>query len=239
MLRKLPQAVLFDHDGVLVESEALHALGWQRLLSELGMTYVAADMRSLIGKTGPEILMSFLDRYRPGWKAGTGTNEYDIDALAWRKNDFYLEAAKTGLKLYPGVREGLEWLRTRGIKTAVVSNAKRRELAGAHGFLGTTALFDVLISRDEAGVAKPDPRPYLLAAEHVGVAPVDCLAVEDAPTGLMAALFAGIPAAAVLTTFPREALEAPVMGRPDLKPTWIGNSMVELFASLRALNSPL
>ncbi|MCM2277920.1 MAG: HAD family phosphatase [Oligoflexia bacterium] len=231
---KTPRAILFDNDGVLIASEALHWRAWETLLHELKVPYDPAEIRASVGSTAPRILAGILDRHVPGWSA----REYDLDALAQRKNDHYLRLAQTELHAYPGVREGLEWLRKKGIATAVVSNAKRRELEMALTRLGLIGLFDAVVSRDDVRPPKPDPAPYLFAAACVGAEPADCLAIEDSPPGLESALLARIPAAAVATNFPREILGQPVPGRPDLKPVWIGGSMLEFFDWLKAEAPP-
>lgn len=230
---KLPRAILFDHDGVLVASEPLHWEAWHRMLSELGISQDLTLIRSMVGKTAPEILRAQLDRFVPGWTRG----QFDVDALCRRKNDFYLEAATERLQAYPGVGDLLRWLRSKGVKTGVVSNAKRRELVTALERLELMPLFDAVISRDEIQPPKPDPAPYLFGASAVGAEPADCLAVEDSPPGLEAALRAGIPTAAVLTNFARDQVEAPVPGRPDLRPIWIGPSLLDLHHWLQSLTS--
>jgi HAD superfamily hydrolase (TIGR01509 family) len=230
-MTRLPKAILFDHDGVLVASEPLHWAAWEKLLAELGIPYNGTDMRAYVGKTAPQIIVSLLDRFVPGWTPA----QYNPNDLALRKNDFYLEAAQTDLRLYPGVQEGLDWLRSQGVRTAVVSNAKRRELDTALGLLGLQSHFDAIISRDDVGAPKPDPAPYLFGASILGVGVDDCLAVEDSPTGLEASLSAYMPSAAVETNFPRSWLEKPVPGRPELKPQWIGATMKDFFAWLKTL----
>jgi HAD superfamily hydrolase (TIGR01509 family) len=227
----LPRAILFDHDGTLVASEPLHWAAWGSLLAELEIPYVEADLQKMVGMTAPEIMTTLLDRYKPGWKAP----EYDVHGLAQRKNDHYLKHAELNLTTYPGVREGLKWCRSRGIKTAVVSNAKGRELKAALGWLGLAEEFDLIISRDEARAPKPDPSGYSMAAALLGLDCGECLAVEDSPTGIEASLLAKVPSAAVLTNFKRDAMEFPVPGRADLKPVWIGNSIEQLFHDLRAI----
>jgi beta-phosphoglucomutase len=228
-----PKAILFDNDGVLIASEPLHWTAWEQLLSEIGLPYNAADMRTMTGKTGPEIMIGLLNRHKPGWNPA----HYDVEALALRKNDIYLASVSTMLRPYPGVRELLGWLRKVGVATAVVSNAKRREVVTSLTGLGLAPLLDALLSRDDVPAPKPDPRAYLQGALALGVDPADCLVIEDSPTGLESALLAEVPAAAVLTNFPLQALERPVPGRPDLKPAWIGSSMQDLFDWLRQLPS--
>jgi HAD superfamily hydrolase (TIGR01509 family) len=227
---RLPRAILFDHDGVLVRSEPLHWKAWREVLRELGLPYVESEIQTMVGFTAPQIMSSILDKYRPGWDAQT----YDVHALAKAKNDRYLVSAQTELQTYPGVRELLTWLRSTGIKTAVVSNAKRRELESALRWIGIHDFFDLIISRDDAGIPKPDPTPYLMAAASLGFEAHECLAVEDSPTGIESALVGKVPAAAVLTNFPRLVMEAPVPGRPDLKPVWVGESIQALMNDLIA-----
>ncbi|HUP57654.1 MAG TPA: HAD family phosphatase, partial [Bdellovibrionota bacterium] len=144
---KLPRAILFDNDGVLIASEPLHWNAWETLLSELGLPYNNAEMRAFVGRTAPEILLDLLNRYSPGWdRAST-----DVVALAQRKNDIYLKLAESQLVPYPGVRDGLLWLRAQGVKIAVVTNAKRRELEAALRITGLFDLLDAHVSRDDVG----------------------------------------------------------------------------------------
>jgi HAD superfamily hydrolase (TIGR01509 family) len=231
---RLPRAILFDHDGTLVHSEPLHWAAWGLVLQELGIPYIPADLQKMVGMTAPEIMTTLLSKYKPGWSP----TDYDVHALGQRKNDHYLASAQTELRTYPGVREMLAWCRQNGIKTAVVSNAKQRELEIALGWLGILPLFDLVISRDTAGTSKPDPTGYLMAAASLGLEVSECLAVEDSPTGIEASLMAKVPSAAVLTNFKREAMLEPVPGRPDLKPVWIGESIEELFVELKLSKTP-
>src|SRR5687768_1675785 len=117
MPNRLPRAVLFDNDGVLIASEPLHWAAWGELLKEIGLPDSEPQLRAMVGKTAPQILAALLDEHRPGWTS----EKYDLEALALRKNDFYLDFTRTRLQAYPGVREGLEWLRAKGIRTAAVS----------------------------------------------------------------------------------------------------------------------
>src|SRR5262249_30193301 len=160
----IPRAILFDHDGVLAQSEPLHWQAWGELLRELGLPFVEAEIRTMVGFPAPQIMTSILDKYRPGWDPQV----FDVHALAKQKNDHYLLSAQTELRAYPGVRELLFWMREKGIKSAVVSNAKRRELESALKWIKIHDLFDVIISRDDAPAPKPDPSPYLMAAATLG-----------------------------------------------------------------------
>ena len=184
-----------------------------------------------IGRTAPQILKLALDRGRPGWK----TEDYDLLALTGRKNDFYLELARTELRAYPGVKEGLEWLKSEGVKTAVVSNGRKREVSAALQLLQLAPLMDQVITRDDVQPPKPDPTPYLFGAASLGVEPAHCIAIEDSPPGLEAALQAKIPVGAVTSNLKARDLQYPVPGRPDLSPSWIGPNMVTFFEWIRGL----
>ena len=116
-----------------------------------------------------------------------------------------------------------------------MSNARRNELVRTMDHLKLTPFFDEIISRDDAGAAKPDPLPYLMAAASLEIAVESCVAIEDSPTGLEAALRAEIPVAAVLTSYERADLEAPVPGLPHLRPVWIGESIQNFFDWLKTL----
>lgn len=214
-------------------SEPLHWKAWSLLLGELGIPYVESELQSLVGTTAPQTIKALLDRHRPGWDPA----QLDVHALARRKNDFYLKAVPEDLFPYAGVREGLEWLRSRGIKTAVVSNAKRRELETALRLVGLLPLLDIVVSRDEPSAPKPDPAPYLHAAALLGLEPADCIGVEDSPTGLEAVLMAKMPGAGVLTNFPESALRQPVPGRPDLKPRWVFKTIQDFFSYLKTISA--
>ena len=218
-------AVLFDYDGVLVESEPLHWAAWGLLFKELEIECQQEELECMAGRTAPEILKCILAKYRPEWQP----TAQELDKLALRKNDFYLEAAPTKLKTYPGVMEGLKDLRARGISCVIVSNGRRRELLATTTMLGIQSLFDLIVSREDASAFKPDPEAYLFALRRLDIPASACVAVEDSPPGLSAALLAGIDAAAVTTNFSAEILKAPIKNRPELSPKWIGPDMERFF----------
>lgn len=229
-LRTRPKAVLFDFDGVLVASEPIHFLAWKQLLEELGLPYNPSFIQKHVGKTAPIILAATLDHYRPGWNP----EELDVVALAGRKSDYFLPIAQTQLQTYPGVQEGLTWLKAEGIAAAVVSNARRKELENSLKRLGLFDFFEVVYSRDDLPRPKPDPDSYLTAAAALGLEAEECIVLEDSPPGLEAALLGKIPAAAVTTSFTENLLRTPIPGRPDLKPVWIGPSIEAFFQWLQS-----
>jgi len=226
-----PKAILFDYDGVIVASESLHWKAWGKLLHSLSIPYDESELESFCGKTAPEILKLLSAKTCPDWQL----TDSEIDKLCLQKNDYYLEFCENELELYPGVNQGLEWLREQKVKVAIVSNARKRELLKTAEKLGITKHLDLIIGRDDSNASKPDPQAYLFAARALGTGIENCLAIEDSPTGLQSSLLAGIRSAAVLTNFTKEILKAPVEGKPELKPAWIGKSMTDFFIWLKSL----
>jgi beta-phosphoglucomutase len=227
-----PKAILFDYDGVLVSSEPIHLLAWRQLLAEMNLSQDLEFVQASIGKTAPQILAGLLDQYVPGWTPA----QYDLQKLATRKNQFYLADALQRLQPYPGVREGLKWLKEQKIPVAVVSNARRLELESTLVQLQLTEYFAEIVSRDDVQNSKPDPTHYLFAAAALGVPITGCIAVEDSPTGLEAALLSGALTVAITTTFSKATVEQPIPGRPDLSPFRIEESMIDFFTWLRGMS---
>ncbi|MFZ9596296.1 MAG: HAD family hydrolase [Bdellovibrionia bacterium] len=231
VVKKLPQAILFDYDGVLVASEPIHGMAWTQLLLSLGLPQDTEILNKNIGKTAPQTLKDLLDRHRPGWNP----KEVDLEALARKKNDFYLEFCKTRLNPYPGVRSGIQWLQSQGIQRAIVSNSKRRELHTTLEQLNLISAFDLIVSRDDVGKSKPDPTPYAFALSQLKLAPEQCIALEDSPSGLSACLRAGIPSVGILSSFSYSELKQPVADQAELEPFRIEKSMEDFFQWLRQL----
>lgn len=228
----LPKAILFDHDGVLVSSEVLHYNAWGIMLREvLQINIEDFEFHKFVGRTAPQIMTMILDAKKPGWSE----SDYDIHALAMKKNDYYLDAAEKGLNLYPGVREGLEWLKSKNIKTAIVSNAKRREIDFSVTNLKIKPYFDILLSRDDVPKPKPSPMAFQTAVDYLGLTSKDCIAIDDSPIGLESSLLAGIPSVSVLSSYKESELIAPIPGRPDLKTIFIAKDMIDFFNWLKAL----
>ena len=224
------KAILFDYDGVLVASEPIHLLAWMQLLDELNLPKDQELILQSVGRTAPEIILKLLMKYQP-------EGDHSLERcrqLAQRKNFHYLTHARTSLSVYPGVLEGLKWLHSQGIPTAIVSNGRRKELLETTEFLGIRPWIREIITRDDVPAHKPDPLPYEYAAALLETPPSSCIALEDSPTGLQAALFAKIPSVALLTNFSREALQTPVAGREDLRPQWIFQSIEQFFEAMRA-----
>ncbi|MFT3792860.1 MAG: beta-phosphoglucomutase [Rudaea sp.] len=182
------KAVIFDLDGVLADTAHLHHAAWKRLAGELGLPWNDAIGEKLKGVDR----MASLDIV-----LGDAATKY-ADArkreLADRKNGYYRKAieAFSANDLLPGARAALEAARAAGLKTALASASRSaRELAER---LGIAGLFDHIVDSATIARAKPDPEIFLRAAQALGVAPRDCLGIEDAQAGVAAIKAAGMAA---------------------------------------------
>jgi beta-phosphoglucomutase len=175
------KAVIFDLDGVIVDTAKYHYLAWKRLAEELGISFTPVDNERLKGVSrmaSLDILLSLGKRWLP---------DTEKLILAEEKNAWYVEMIDelTREELLPGAEELLRQLRADGVKIALGSASKNAERILKRLEIGD--YFDARIDGTKVSQAKPDPEVFLLAAKSVGVNPVDCLVFEDAPAGVEAA----------------------------------------------------
>jgi len=181
--------VLFDLDGVLVDTAEFHYHAWRRLASELGIPFDRQMNHAFRGVGRMECLEMLL-----GEHTGCFVRE-EKTLLADRKNAYYLEQVKT---LTPedvadggrGLAMGLRALSDGGVRLAVVSAS--RNCRTVLKLLQIEDWFDAVIDGTDVTRGKPDPQGFLLAAERLRVQPSQCVVVEDADSGLKAARAAGM-----------------------------------------------
>jgi beta-phosphoglucomutase len=195
------QAVLFDMDGVLVDSEAFIAEAGIAMFAErYGVRATRADFLPFVG-TGET-------RYLGGVAAKYGV-ALDIDTDKARTYDLYFELVRGRLKELPGAVDFVRECRSRGLRTALATSADRRKLEVNLAEIGLSdADFDACIDGLSVERKKPFPDIYLEAARRIGVAPENCLVVEDALTGIKAAKTAGCLCLGLSTSFPEAELRA-------------------------------
>ena len=178
----LPEAVVFDMDGLMLDSERAINECMARAASDLGHELPASLWLQMIG--GGDGLCRRLLTERIGANA-------TVELLA-RAEAMYDVVADAGIAHRPGIIDLLDWLVARGIPRAVATSTRRplamRKLAAA----GLLPYFDAVATSSDVAAQKPAPDVYLLAASKLGVAPARCLVLEDSPTGVRAALAAGM-----------------------------------------------
>ncbi len=175
------KGAIFDLDGVLVFTDRLHYAAWKKLADEEGIEFNEEINLRLRGVSRMESLEIVLE------KATKAYTEEEKLALAKRKNDYYVEslASLSEKDVKDEDRKVLEELRSRGIALAVGSSSKNTKAIMER--VGLLPYFDAIADGTMIKNSKPDPEVFLLAAEKLGLSPSDCLVVEDAEAGIIAA----------------------------------------------------
>ncbi|WP_405176887.1 HAD family hydrolase [Nocardia sp. NBC_01377] len=215
-------AVLWDMDGTLLDSEKLWDIGVRELAVELGGVMSDELRHALIGASGPNALRLLF--------TGLGV-EPTAEAIlaAGRFLEVRVIELMTGpIPWRPGAKDALSLVRTSGLSSALVTNTKRSLTEFGLDALGRD-YFDVSVCGDEVPEGKPEPDVYLRAAELLGVDPKECVAVEDSPTGAMAAQAAGCAVIVV----PCEIAVPPAPGRV-FRESLTGLSLSDLKHALHA-----
>jgi beta-phosphoglucomutase len=193
------QAIIFDGEGVVFDTEPLWDEAQKLLLERRGVRYDRARVKHLIAGRG--VLEGILVLQREFHLDG------DPDALAAERNADIRRLIAERVEFIPGFQEFFERVRAR-YKTCVATSMPRALLALAETRLGVTALFgDRIFSIEDVGNrSKPDPAVFVYAAQRLATPPDRCLVIEDAPNGIEAATRAGMRCFALTTTFPKELL---------------------------------
>jgi beta-phosphoglucomutase family hydrolase len=194
------RAVIFDMDGVLVDSGAHHRAAWKALLDELAVAPAEPDYwRLTIGRPSVEAVPLLL---------GRATSWAEAQRLAARKQEHYRRLAAGGPALVQGVAAFVAELATRRVPRAVATSASRHDVEGLLTRAGLRERFEVVVAAEDVRRGKPDPEVYLLAARRLGVAPEHCLVFEDAVVGVQAARSAGMRTIGVSTAHTETELRA-------------------------------
>jgi beta-phosphoglucomutase len=180
------KAVIFDLDGVITDTAHYHYLAWKRLAESQGVHFDHAFNENLKGidRMGSlDLILASASR--------SYTTEEKL-ALADEKNAHYQELISTmsGADLLPGAVQALDAVRAAGLKIGLASVSKNAMTVLEH--LGITEKFDYVVDAAKIARGKPDPEIFLKAAQELGVAPVDCLGVEDAVAGVASIKSAGM-----------------------------------------------
>jgi len=179
-----PAAVVFDNDGLLLDTESVWTRAERDLFERRGLEFTPADKRELVG-TSAEIAGGILERRlgEPGRAA----------ALIEELNELVVAELEHGVEAMVGARELLHALVERGTPIGLVSNSPLAFVRRSLEIVGFQDRFDVVLSAHEVVAPKPSPEPYLEACRRLGVAPgPDVVALEDSPTGVAAARAAGL-----------------------------------------------
>lgn len=210
-------AVLWDLDGVLVDTARYHYQAYRELMAELGRDLPEAEFQPLFGLRNEAILRTLL---------GELPRER-VHELARRKEELYRRAVAGNIRALPGAAELVRRLAERGIPQAVVSSTPRENIDLVLASLGVAGAFRQIVAGEDVRRGKPDPEGFLLAAARLGVEPGGCVVLEDAPQGIEAARAAGMRCIGVATTRPPQALSradlvVPRLDDPRVEPFLLG-----------------
>jgi HAD superfamily hydrolase (TIGR01509 family) len=189
-------AVIFDLDGLLLDTERLSRHGWTLAAAEMDVEVPIATLDTIIGRRRGEVEHEF--------RAAMGA-DFDTTELYRRYAVHYtaqLEACTVDQLRKPGVAALLDWLDAEGIPRAIATSSLAPTAADKLARAELSARFDIVVTGEQVARSKPEPDIYVEAARRLGVTPAYCVAFEDSDLGLEAAMAAGMRAVAV----------------PDLKP---------------------
>lgn len=215
------QAMIFDLDGTLVQTERLKAISYARAAVELCPSTLAEPQvidafKDVVGQSRREVAMALVERFQLAGKAGERMAEFGV-GTPWQA------FVQVRLRIYeamladPNVLRQNQWphnvallhdARRRGCKTGLATMSHCPQANRVLDILDLRTLFDFVATRDDVDQPKPDPEIYTLVARELGVEPAHCLVIEDSPAGVEAAQAAGMQVIAVSTPFTRQRLHA-------------------------------
>jgi beta-phosphoglucomutase len=240
-------AVIFDLDGTLVETEEIKALSYARAAAILSPMVreedVIAAFAELVGQSRREVAMALIARFGLEAAARAYMPVYGVDT-PWQA---FVQARLT---IYDGLLHDasvlqqaayghnlalLHEIHTANLKVGLATMSYCPQVQRVLGILGLRDSFDFVASRDDVEYGKPHPEIYLLVAQELGVAPRDCLVLEDSPTGVQAALAAGMQVIAVTTPLTRPLFRDTTL----LERCWVVDDPATLLEVVRRQHVPI
>ena len=207
-------AIFFDNDGVLVDTEPLFLRATRELFTEQGIVFEDDDYREICLRQGRSMLDLAVAR---------GVTAGEIDRLREQRNARYMELIDAGVPIFDGVADTLSHLHGE-LPLAIVTSSYRAHFERMHQQTGFLRFFDFFLAHGDYPRHKPHPDPYLAAAERLGVAPRRCLVIEDTVRGLRAAVAAGMTCVAVPTALSADgdfSAATEVLERLADLPSWL------------------
>jgi HAD superfamily hydrolase (TIGR01509 family) len=195
------KAIIFDFDGVIVDSEPIHEKAELQTCLDFGMKVPPAEWVNFRG-TKIEDIFSFVSR-----KYGTG--QEPIEKMIEHKIALYLSLALSELQLIPGVDDFLASLKQDGkYRLALTTSGRLIQQEQILNKFNLAHFFEIIVTSDDCQLGKPNPEPYLITTKKLGERPENCLVIEDSDNGILSAKAAGCLACGVTNTFTGEKLKS-------------------------------
>jgi HAD superfamily hydrolase (TIGR01509 family) len=192
------KAIIFDMDGVIVDSESIHVEAEKAACRHFGINIPHAEWDGFKGKTAIDIASYILGTYSKG--------DVTPPQFVERKTALYLEIAATELAQIDGAVGFIAAARLAFNRCALTTSSNRTIQNLVFHKLHLHRLFDVVITGDEVANGKPHPEPYLKTIEKLGVLPDQCIVIEDSDNGIISAKAAGCRTIGITTSYPAERL---------------------------------
>lgn len=190
-------AIIFDMDGVLIDSYDAHFASWRRMYGEMGLKYSEADFAADFGRTSRDILTR---------RFGDGLTADRIRELDERKEALFREELRDHFPAMDGAGELIDALFADGFRLAVGSSGPPENIWLCLEKLDRKSKFNAVVTGQDVTRGKPDPQVFLLAAQRLGIGPECCAVVEDAVHGVEAANRAGMKSIGLVGTVTRDKL---------------------------------
>ncbi|MBI4302858.1 MAG: HAD family phosphatase [Chloroflexi bacterium] len=193
----LTKSVIWDLDGVIVDTAPYHFEAWREVFRKRGIDFTREHFKESFGQRNDAIIRKVL---------GEEVSQQEIDVISLEKEEIFRRKVKPNLKLLPGVLGLLESLARDGFKMALASSAPIENIRLVTEGLDIGRYFQIIVSDKDVTEGKPSPQGFLLAAQRLGIDPSRCIVIEDSIAGVAAAKRAGMHCLAVINTHPRESL---------------------------------
>ena len=197
MARDKPKAVIWDMDGVIVDTAIFHMKSWQGVFQRRGVNFSEEDFKRHFGQRNDIIIRDAL---------GPDVPQSEMEAISREKEEDFRNMIRKDIKALPGAIKLIELLVKDKYKLAVVSSAPRKNMQLFLTGLNIDSYFSAVVCDEDVTEGKPSPQGFLLAAQKLEVEPKNCIVIEDAIAGVAAAKRAGMHCLAVTNTHPRTSL---------------------------------
>jgi HAD superfamily hydrolase (TIGR01509 family) len=206
------KAIIFDHDGVIADSENIHIQAERAIFDKYGFKVSEKEHKKVKGLTIKDIFLPILKKYK---------QENKLQELIKEKRIIWFNIARKELKIFEGFYELIDRLKTKYRLAMTTSGSLETINFVKTLFPKLKGIFELEVTADDVKKGKPDPEPYILTAKKLNLSPSECIVIEDSLNGIKSAKSAGMKVIAITNTYPKKEIEKE---KPDL----IVNSLNEI-----------